>query len=57
MLIRAMPRVVRIHRVEVVLAGCGTDERRLRRLATRLGSTDQRAWPATVSCRETDQND
>jgi hypothetical protein len=40
MLIRAMPRVVRTHRVEVVLAGCGTDERRLRRLATRLGVSE-----------------
>ena len=32
--------MVRTHRVGIVLAGCGTDERRLRRLAARLGVSE-----------------
>ena len=47
-LIRAMPHVVRTRRVEVVLAGRGTDERSLRRLATRLGVSECVQFPGFV---------
>jgi 1,2-diacylglycerol 3-alpha-glucosyltransferase len=47
-LIRAMPHVVRRRRVEVVLAGRGTDERPLRRLATRLGVSECVQFPGFV---------